>query len=218
VGAALRSPRIHLEVLTKAQRRVLTASRELAQSWGAYLAGGVAAGLQLGHRRSEDFDWFTPNTVQPGSLLEQLHGLKLAVEVTQNQEGTFLGFVGGVKFSLFRYRYPLVARPISVKGIQIAALEDIAAMKLVAVVQRAEKRDYVDIHALLADGRLSLADMLRALLRKAPQLDPEVARQALAYFADAERTKMPEMLNDTTWEKVKSDLARAIERISSRRI
>jgi hypothetical protein len=28
-----------------------------------------------------------------------------AVEVQQNTEGTFLGLVGGVKFSVFRYRY-----------------------------------------------------------------------------------------------------------------
>ena len=132
--------------------------------------------------------------------------------MTQNEEGTFLGYVGGVKFSVFRYRYPLVAPLVSIDGAQVASREDIAAMKLVAVVQRAEKRDYVDIHALLTDGKLSLKAMFRALLEKAPQLDPDVAHRALAYFVDAERTKMPQMLNATTWAKVKADLAREARR------
>jgi hypothetical protein len=145
-------------------------------------------------------------------LLRQLEVTKLTVRVTQNEEGTFLGYLGGVKFSVFRYKYPLVAAPVRIGGVQVASPQDIAAMKLVAVVQRAEKRDYVDIHALLTEGEMSLGDMFRALAKKAPQLDPEVALRALGYFADAEETKMPRMLNATTWEKVKADLIRDVGR------
>jgi hypothetical protein len=212
VGGAVKRHGFHLEVLTEAQQMVLRASTAPAESWGAYLAGGAAAGLHLGHRRSDDFDWFTPSTVKPALLLKQLEATALSVQVTRNEEGTFLGYVDGVKFSVFRYRYPLVAPLVSIGGVQVASREDIAAMKLVAVVQRAEKRDYVDIHALLTEGKLSLRDMFRALLKKAPQLDPDVAHRALAYFVDAERTKMPQMLNATTWAKVMADLAREARR------
>ena len=207
----------HAEILTEAQRKVLKASAGVAESWGAYLAGGVAAGLHLGHRSSDDFDWFTPRTISPAELLRHLAATDLAVRVAQNDEGTFLGHVGGVKFSVFRYRYPLVAPTILFAGAQVAALEDIAAMKLVAMVQRAEKRDYVDIHALLTEGKMSLGAMFRALARKAPQLDPEVAHRALGYFADAEKTKMPRMLNGTTWERVKADLSREAAKLAVRR-
>jgi hypothetical protein len=213
----VKSGAFHVEVLTDAQRQVLEAAAGPAHSWGAYLAGGAALGLHLGHRSSDGFDWFTPNTIPPTLLVRKLEDAELTVRITENQEGTFLGYVGGVKFSVFRYRYPLVAATVSIAGAEVAAREDIAAMKLVAMVQRAEKRDYVDIHALLAEGKMSLRDMFGALAKKAPQLDPEVAYRALVYFADAEKTKMPQMRNGTTWEQVKADLAREARRFTPRR-
>jgi hypothetical protein len=208
----MRPQGIHREILTEAQKRVLQASTSPAQEWGAYLAGGAAAGLQIGHRRSNDFDWFTPNTIKPATLLKRLEATRLSIEVTQNDEGTFLGYVEGVKFSVFRYRYPLVAALVPVDGANLASLQDIAAMKLVAVVQRAEKRDYVDLHALLTERKITLGVMFRALVQKAPQLDPAVAYRALGYFVDAEKTKMPRMLNATTWEKIKADLTREVSK------
>ncbi|MBV9946182.1 MAG: hypothetical protein JOZ69_04980, partial [Myxococcales bacterium] len=101
--------KLHPEVLTPAQKVVLDASATITQSWDAYLAGGASLGLQLGHRRSIDFDWFTPKTLEPAELLKGLQSLGLPVQVRQNDEGTFLGQVGGVEYSVFRYRYPLVA-------------------------------------------------------------------------------------------------------------
>jgi hypothetical protein len=53
------SVKVHWEVLTSDQQHVLTASATISQRWGAYLAGGAGLALQLGHRRSADFDWFT---------------------------------------------------------------------------------------------------------------------------------------------------------------
>jgi len=38
----------------------------------AYLAGGTALALVLGHRQSIDFGWFTPELFDPESLANQL--------------------------------------------------------------------------------------------------------------------------------------------------
>ena len=40
------------------------------------------------------------------------------------------------------------------KGFVLASLTDIAAMKMTAIVQRATKRDYVDLHAILVQPRV----------------------------------------------------------------
>ena len=105
---------IHLEALTATQQRILQACAGTTSSWGAYLAGGAAVALQLGHRRSDDFDWFGPRAVPPDDLLKDVRKLGSAIEVDQNSEGTFLGRVDGVKFSVFRYRYPLLEQPLAV--------------------------------------------------------------------------------------------------------
>ena len=96
---------MHPEALTAEQQAVLLASAPVSRKWGAYLAGGSALALHLGHRRSVDLDWFTKNTIEPIALLKDITSLGLPVAVTQNTEGTFLGRVGSVQYSVFRYRY-----------------------------------------------------------------------------------------------------------------
>jgi hypothetical protein len=90
-----RPPKIHFEAFLPKQREVLSASAKPARAWGAYLAGGLAVALQLGHRVSADFDWFTANTIPPDRLLDDIATTGLAVAIRQNDEGTFLGQVDG---------------------------------------------------------------------------------------------------------------------------
>ena len=137
--------RFHPEALTRVQQRIFAVSGGPASRWGAYLAGGTALALYFGHRRSDDFDWFTPNTIPPAVLLADVETLGFAIDVHQNTEGTFLGLVAGVQFSVFRYRYELLAPTIRLDGCQLASLRDLAAMKLAALCGRATKKDYVDV-------------------------------------------------------------------------
>lgn len=128
--------RPHPEVLVPEQRLVLTETTPLARRWGAYLAGGAGLALQLGHRRSRDFDWFTKETLPPDDLVRDLAHTGLSVNVRQNTTGTFHAEVGGVEYSLFRYRYDLVRPLIEFQSCHLASLHDICAMKLAAIHQR----------------------------------------------------------------------------------
>lgn len=55
-------------VLTARQDAVLQELGPVAAKWNFYLGGGIALALQLGHRRSIDFDWFAPRTIEPEQL------------------------------------------------------------------------------------------------------------------------------------------------------
>jgi hypothetical protein len=202
--------RFHREALTRVQQRIFAVSGEAAARWGAYLAGGTALALYFGHRQSEDFDWFTPNTIPPAGLLGDVEALGFAVDVQQNTEGTFLGLVGGVKFSVFRYRYDLLAPTIRFNGCQLASLRDLAAMKLAALCGRATKKDYVDVHALMSLGRIPLSAMASAFVMKFPTGDPIAAIRAVGYFQDVEKQTMPRMLNKTTWKNMRDPLSRSV--------
>jgi hypothetical protein len=204
--------RLHPEVLVPSQQTLFSRSAEISRKWGAYLAGGAAAALQLGHRRSVDFDWFTQNTLPPSQILKDLESLQLPIDVRQNNEGTFLAQVGGVDFSVFRYRYGLVGTPIEFEGCQLASLEDIAAMKMTAIVQRAVKRDYVDLYVFFKVGNLSLSQVVTTMGEKFPGLDPSMALRAMTYFEDVEKQPMPVMLAKISWADVKSGLVRVRER------
>jgi hypothetical protein len=86
-------------------------------------------------------------------------------------------------------------------------------MKLAALMGRATKRDYIDVHVLLTEGHLSLREMIRAFEQKYPKHDVQGALRALAFFDDVEGN-MPIMLAPTTWKKVTTDLARLARRYS----
>ena len=190
------------------------ASAKPARAWGAYLAGGLAAAIQLGHRVSADFDWFTADTIPPQRLLEDIKATGLTVAVRKNDEGTFLGQIAGLEYSVFRYRYHMVGSPLEIEGCQVASLEDIGAMKLAAICQRSVKRDYVDLHTILTMGGVSMGALVSAWNHKFPGKDVGFALRALAYFADVEKARMPEMLSKTTWERVKADLQNLVARHS----
>src|SRR3989338_6826316 len=72
----------------------------------AYLAGGTAAALQLGHRISRDLDFFTGETFDETAIVSLLEEQGLRdVELDRK---TILGRIDGVDFSYFHYKYPLL--------------------------------------------------------------------------------------------------------------
>jgi len=174
------------------QQRILRDSSKASRRWNAYLAGGTALALQLGHRQSEDLDWFTPRSVSPDEILTDVENLGYPTSIVQNELGTFHAVVGGVKFSVLRYRYPMVDDFVSGEDFELASLADLSAMKLSALMGRSTVRDYVDVHEMLVGKQLTLQMMVQAFETKYSEAHVEQALLALASFKDVTGT-MPIM-------------------------
>jgi hypothetical protein len=204
----------HPEALGRAQRRLLEKLGPVAAARGFYLAGGTGLALQLGHRRSVDFDWFTGDPLaEPLTLARQLHADGIALEVEHTERGTLLGRVSGVQVSFIEYRYPLRAPLVRLAGVPtpLASLDDLACMKLSAVTQRGARKDFIDLHAI---GReRSLPEMLRLYEKKYAIRDVGHVLVALSYFEDADRERGPRMLRRTAWSTVKADLRRWVKAV-----
>lgn len=169
----------------------------------AYLAGGSALALQFGHRRSEDFDFFSPHEFSPDTLSEGLS--KFGIFETTFAKGiTLLGEFEGVKFSYFQYQYLLVDQTLTHEHIAIAQPKDIAAMKLAAIMDRGKKRDFIDLF-MLAHRGLSFDAMFEFYDQKYHALESNIFSllRAMNYFDEADTTDMPEMLIPISWEEVK---------------
>lgn len=198
----------HLEVLDPAQQTVLRAMAEPCRAAGFYLGGGTGIALHLGHRRSVDLDWFTPGSIEdPLRLAAGMRGQGVDIENPSPSRGTLHGSVGGVRVSLLEYRYPLLGAIAEIEGLAapIAALEDLAAMKLAAVAQRGSRRDFIDVHAL-ALGFRPLPELLDAYRRKYATDDVAPVIHALSHFDDADKERQPALLRDVDWAVVKSDV------------
>jgi hypothetical protein len=77
-------------------------------------------------------------------------------------------------------------------GIAVAALIDLAGMKVAVVTQRAEARDYLDIHALLTKANISLSSMLAAArVIYGSEFNPLMSLKAIAYHDDLALATLP---------------------------
>lgn len=205
------------EVLTKDARASLAVLGERDILKDAYLAGGTALALQIGHRVSVDFDFFTQAKFDPQQVVQQLTMLSMPFHLERTAPGTILGFVGKTKFSLFEYIYPLLEKPVSYDGIALAHISDIAAMKLAAIGDRGTKRDFIDLYFiveihkhLLLDAVFQLYDKKFAVLHQ----NKIHLLKALIYFDDAETDHMPEMLHAVSWKEVKKFFQDQVKRLS----
>jgi nucleotidyltransferase AbiEii toxin of type IV toxin-antitoxin system len=198
----------HARILSPTQRQVLAQLGPIVNSAGFYLGGGTAIALQLGHRQSFDFDWFIGHRLRDPLGLAQFardHGVRL--RIGQVAPGTLHGTVLKVRLSMLEYRYRQLA-PLRLWrrfGCRLAALPDLAAMKLAAVAQRGARKDFVDIFALGRHG-MSLTQMLRFYRRKYETDDIGHILVALAFFDEADREPMPRMLWKTDWRTMKKNL------------
>jgi hypothetical protein len=98
-----------------------------------YLAGGTAVALYLGHRLSNDLDFFSAKEFDSFALGKELSKVEGFV-LTGQEEGTLHCMVGDIKISYLYYPYSLLCKEMDYKYNKIASLQDIALMKLVALV------------------------------------------------------------------------------------
>jgi hypothetical protein len=206
----------HPEVLSATQRRVLEVLGPVLDRRGFYLAGGTALALQLGHRRSIDFDWFSTERIGgPELLVASLRDEGIPLRIGQIAAGTVHGRIAGVRVTLLEYKYPLVGRRIAgPRGrFHMAGPRDIGAMKLVAIAQRGTKKDFVDLDALLR-RRHTLRSFLDAYRKKFRTDDFVHVLYALSYFDDAGRERMPAMLDAVTWSEVRARIERQVLRLA----
>ncbi len=192
------SPR--LEILPPPQLRLWAELAEVPEEFVLY--GGTAVALHLGHRQSIDFDFFGSKPLDPSGLLPSLPFLAGAT-VTQREPNTLSCTVdrgGAVKLSFFgvpairRLEAPLVAAD---NGLRIASLLDLAGTKLSVVQVRAEAKDYIDIDAILASGKVTLPMGLAAAgAIYGSSFNPQNTLKALSYFEDGNLRRLPDVTKD----------------------
>ncbi len=171
------------DILDENRKSILPLLKNLKSDF--YLAGGTALALQLGHRDSIDFDFFTENDFSTEVLFERLQDIfkEYSIKKIQEEKNTLTIIVDNdIKLSFFTYKYPLVKPLIEEEFLRLASLEDIACMKLSAIVSRATEKDYVDLYFILQ--KYELADLLKLTAQKFSVLDEALILKSLTYFVD----------------------------------
>jgi predicted nucleotidyltransferase component of viral defense system len=196
---------LHLDILPEEQLRLFETLSSQSFITDFYLAGGTCLALQIGHRRSIDFDFFIPDDFDTSTIINRLTQIG-SYQRDNEEKNTINGSLKGVRISFFGYRYDIIDDFKTFNKIRLAGLKDIAAMKLEAIAGRGSKKDFIDLYFLLQQYTLEEIFSFHALKYGIGLSNQYHHLKSLVYFADAETEAMPVMITPLDWNYVKNQI------------
>ena len=163
---------MHLNVLNETQLTQLNLLKNFKREFT--LVGGTAIALQIGHRKSIDFDLFKSIPFSSQKVKSKLSEKNIRFSILfEDFDGMHLQ-IDGVKWTFFYYPYDIKLSLIKTTTFNMPDLLTLAAMKAYAIGRRSKWKDYVDLYILL---------------KKHFSLN-EISEQALQIFGDSFSKKM----------------------------
>lgn len=175
------------------------------------LVGETALALKFGHRISVDLDLFSQQKLDISTINSRLLSEfdKNFKNENPNIKFAIFCFINDVKIDLVHYPHHLLKPPEIIDGIRMYSNEDIAVMKINAILGRSAKKDFWDLVELLM--HFSLKQIIEYHREKFPVNTILISiPNAITYFEDAENSPDPISLNGQTWESVKKTLQKHV--------
>ncbi len=175
------------------------------------LVGGTALALRYGHRNSVDLALFYHEKFEPYQVIQVLEST-FQNRFVYKQQHTHFGifcFIDQIKVDFVYFPHPLIAAIEEERRIRFYSLADISAMKIQAILGRAQKKDFWDLYELLQN--YSLQQIIDWHKQKYPsQMLAISIPHAITYFADADESDAPVSFKNQTWELVKKGISKAV--------
>lgn len=187
----------------------------------AYLGGGTALALQLGHRTSDDLDFFVNEAFSEPSFLPALQERGLHANVLNRTSRHTEFMVRSVKIDVVREQVALKCPLLQVRqdltGIRMADAMDIGRMKLVAIGTRGGKKDFIDVYCLTRE-RMTLESLIETAMEenRGVSYSKVLFLKGLVDFEEADSEPDPRLLWNITWQEVRKSLASEIREIARR--
>lgn len=168
-----------------------------------YLTGGTAlAEYYLGHRLSEDLDFFSEQEFEPQPISAFFKKIKTAADIKSvayeqsfNRNLFFLDIGNDrIKTEFTYFPFPRIEQGKTKRKLNVDSLLDIAVNKLFTIYQKPRSRDFIDLYCILQKEKDWTIDELteKAQIKFDNFLDP---LQLSAQFTKAETLKdYPTML------------------------
>jgi predicted nucleotidyltransferase component of viral defense system len=175
------------------------------------LVGGTALALRCGHRSSVDLDLIFDGNPEFSAIdleLRETFGNDFLVEGGIKKLGIFC-YIKKIKVDIVHFPVPLIGQVNVEEGIRLYSDADIAAMKVQAILGRARKKDFWDLHLLLQ--QYSLEQIIEWHQQKYPtQMLAISIPNAITYFVEADESETPVSFKGQSWTKVKKDISKAV--------
>lgn len=169
------------------------------------LVGGTALSLQLGHRKSIDLDLFSKKDFDSEKLKHYLIK-EYKFEQSFQEKNTLKGFIDNVLIDCIKYDYEYINKVKIIDEIRLLSMEDIVAMKFVAIYQDGTRmKDFIDIAYL--SNYFSLNQMIEFCNKKYNTDNTFSILKSITYFDNIDYTENIIFLDENySFEKVKKHL------------
>ena len=180
-----------------------------------YLAGGTALALQIGHRISVDFDFFSDKEI-PKSLLPKIKKVfqnnRVVVSVNNPEELTVL--VDGVKLTFLKYPFPAVFDFVKCQDIKLLDIKEIAASKAYTMGRRGSYKDYIDLYYIIFEKYSDLNEIIEISEKKYnDEFNSRLFLEQLIYLKDIGEEKIIFLKDKINIESLKDFFEKEIKKV-----
>ena len=150
----------------------MLATSRLAKKF--YWSGGTALSeCYLKHRISHDIDLFTDHDFSYQELAPFLESCKNFLRLTKIEEHKlfdrwefFLHNGGELRVEFAKYEFKALHKRKKMNGVLVDSLDDLAANKTLAAVDRHEPKDVVDVYSLMTQKKITLSKLINLAHKK----------------------------------------------------
>ncbi|OFY50478.1 MAG: hypothetical protein A2W85_10595 [Bacteroidetes bacterium GWF2_41_31] len=202
---------LHIETVEPGTLSLLKKLMKLPSLQKFSLVGGTALSLRYGHRSSIDLDLFFHEKfdhLQIEDELAQEFGSEFVYESGHKQWGIFC-YLQKIKVDVVYFPHQPISEFVVEDTIRMYSSADIAAMKIQAILGRARKKDFWDLHELLQ--HFTLQQIVDWHKQKYPtQMLAISLPNAITYFIEAEDSETPVSFKGQTWSQIKRDISKIV--------
>lgn len=211
--------KIFKEILPKEQQKIYKHLQQITDL-GFTLFGGTAIALQLGHRQSIDFDFFTSKNIEIlKDKLISLDKIEFDVRLDAGNSDNMLIYMtsNNVKLSFFGgIKFVDISKKIKTDDeiLMLADLSSLLVTKLKAICDKSEYKDYIDIYTILKQGNEiqtlsnALIDFPKFFGKDFPSVN---LLKNLTYFEDGDLNRLSKKEKNFLLEVTKSiDISKII--------
>lgn len=194
------------DILSNNQVALIPFLKEFKRNY--YLAGGTAIALQIGHRRSVDFDLFSESPLKKRKISTAFQQLRFKKQIIFSDENQHDYLINDVKCTFLFYPYSVSHTELFEDIISMPSLIDLAAMKAFALGRRSKWKDFVDLYFLLR-YHFSMKEIIEKAKTYFPdQITEKLFRNQLAFHNDIDFSEEVDFLvdNPPSTEEVKNFL------------
>lgn len=202
---------LHKEAVEQSTLELLKTLQQDDMLKDFWLTGGTALALLIGHRTSDDLDLFNQQDFDTDQLIQYLEK-SYRFKLNYSSGNTLKGTIGNLNLDLITHKYPLAGNSITIEGIRLLSIEDIAAMKLNVIAGDGTRaKDFIDIYFILK--QFTLPQILDFYSTKYSTRNRFHILKSLSYFDDIDETAWPRMVleKDLSLTKLKDIIRKYVQ-------